>query len=238
MPWAPSSSTWSPRARASWTSHVASVDVGREPLAPGERLLDEVVDLEAGLGAEVRPGAAFFSGRMPLELQAQRRLVEEILHADADPPGAILVGRADPPPRRADLRARRGESRAAPSSATWYGMITCAAKLTRTVTASIPRTASMPARRCSVRRIDDDPAADDRHDMRVEDARGDEVELEDLVADHDGVAGVVAALVADDERDLLGEEVGGLALALVAPLETDDDRRRHQARLSSRDRGP
>jgi hypothetical protein len=49
------------------------------------------------------------------------------------------------------------------------------------------------------------------------------------------VAGVVAALVADDHRDLLREEVGRLALALVVkrprppPLETDDHRRgRHQ----------
>src|SRR3954471_13092566 len=43
------------------------------------------------------------------------------------------------------------------------------------------------------------------------------------------MAGVVAALVADDERRLLGEEVGGLALALVAPLEPDDHGGRHQA---------
>src|SRR5688500_720926 len=45
------------------------------------------------------------------------------------------------------------------------------------------------------------------------------------------MAGVVAALVAHDHRDLLGQEVGRLALALVAPLEPDDDCRRHQQRL-------
>ena len=50
--------------------------------------------------------------------------------------------------------------------------------------------------------------------------------LSDLVAEDDRVAGVVAALVADDDRDLLGEEVGRLALALVAPLEADHDRGR------------
>ncbi len=55
------------------------------------------------------------------------------------------------------------------------------------------------------------------------------MELEDLVAADDGVAGVVAALVADDHRDLLGEEVGGLALALVAPLQPDDHRGGHYA---------
>ena len=77
------------------------------------------------------------------------------------------------------------------------------------------------------RRIDDDAAADHRRDVGIQHARRDEVELEDLVAADDGVAGVVAALVADDHRDLLGEEVGGLALALVAPLEPHDHRSRH-----------
>ena len=83
------------------------------------------------------------------------------------------------------------------------------------------------------RRVHDDPAADHRRDVRIQHARRHEVQLEDLVADHDGVAGVVAALVADDHRDLLGEEVGGLALALVAPLEPDDHGRGHQARHAS-----
>ena len=36
------------------------------------------------------------------------------------------------------------------------------------------------------------------------------------------MAGVVAALVADDGRDVLGQGVGGLAFALVAPLQADD----------------
>ena len=53
----------------------------------------------------------------------------------------------------------------------------------------------------------------------------------------DRVAGVVAALVAHDHGDLLGEEVGGLALALVAPLEADDHGGRHQ-RLNSGRPGP
>ena len=43
----------------------------------------------------------------------------------------------------------------------------------------------------------------------------------------DGVPGVVAALVADDEIRLLRQEVRDLALAFVAPLGTDDGRHRH-----------
>src|SRR5439155_13210958 len=88
------------------------------------------------------------------------------------------------------------------------------------------------------RRVDDDAGPDDRDDVRIEDPRRDEVQLEHLVAEHDGVAGVVAALVADDEVGLLGEEVRGLALALVAPLQPDDDRGRHQARASTESKRP
>ena len=77
--------------------------------------------------------------------------------------------------------------------------------------------------------VDDDAVADDRHDVRIEDAAGHQVQLEDLVADDDGVAGVVAALVAHDEADGLGQQVGRLALALVAPLQADDHGGGHQS---------
>ena len=44
----------------------------------------------------------------------------------------------------------------------------------------------------------------------------------DSPLDDDGVAGVVAPLVADHDLHLLGEQIGQLALALVAPLGADD----------------
>ena len=62
----------------------------------------------------------------------------------------------------------------------------------------------------------------------IEDAAGHQVELEGLGADDDGVAGVVAALVAHDVADALGQEVGRLAFALVAPLQADDHGGGHQ----------
>ena len=61
----------------------------------------------------------------------------------------------------------------------------------------------------------------------VEDARGDQVELELLAVAHDRVAGVVAALEADHEVGPLGEQVGDLPLPLVAPLGADYDYSRH-----------
>ena len=83
-------------------------------------------------------------------------------------------------------------------------------------------------------RVDHDPVADDRGDVRIEHARRRQPELEDLVAVDHRVAGVVAALVAHDHRDLLGQEVGRLALALVAPLQPDDHGGRHQRRQAWR----
>ncbi len=50
-----------------------------------------------------------------------------------------------------------------------------------------------------------------------------------LTADDDRVARVVPALVADHDLHLLGDEVGELALALVAPLRADHDGCGHRA---------
>ena len=80
-------------------------------------------------------------------------------------------------------------------------------------------------------RVDDDAVADDRGDVVVEDPARHQLEREGLPVDHDGVAGVVAALVADDQLHLPGQEVGELALALVAPLGPDDDGCRHASLL-------
>ena len=77
------------------------------------------------------------------------------------------------------------------------------------------------------REVDDHAGAEDAHRVRVEDARRDEMELECSELVHDGMAGVVAALVADDQIRLLREEVRDLALAFVAPLRSDDGGHRH-----------
>ena len=66
------------------------------------------------------------------------------------------------------------------------------------------------------------PVADDRGDVGVEDAARHELEGEGHAVDDDGVPGVVAALVAHDHVHVPGQQVGELALALVAPLGPDD----------------
>src|SRR5437879_11333486 len=66
------------------------------------------------------------------------------------------------------------------------------------------------------------PAVADDAYSALDDARGDLVQHELPRAGIDGVAGVGAALVADDEIGALGEHVHDLPLALVAPLGAGD----------------
>ena len=75
--------------------------------------------------------------------------------------------------------------------------------------------------------VDHDTVADDRDAAGAEDAAGQQVQGVLLVADHDGVAGVVAAVELHDVVDPATEQVGGLAFALVAPLGPDDHNCRH-----------
>ena len=70
--------------------------------------------------------------------------------------------------------------------------------------------------------VDDHAVAEDAGLALVDDARRYEVQGVGLVADFDGVARVVAALIARDEVETLREQVNNLALALVAPLRADD----------------
>ena len=71
-------------------------------------------------------------------------------------------------------------------------------------------------------RIQHDAAGDDARDAGRQNAAGQQRELVNLVADDDGVPGVRAALIANDEVVLAGQPVDDLALGFVAPLQTDD----------------
>jgi len=64
--------------------------------------------------------------------------------------------------------------------------------------------------------------ADDVGGMRVKDTRGQLVERKFAVVTDDGVPGVGPALKADDHIGRLGQEIGDLSLALVAPVCAND----------------
>ncbi len=71
-------------------------------------------------------------------------------------------------------------------------------------------------------RVDDHTVADHRGRIGAEDARGKELELELLTAHHHGVPGVVTAVGFDHVVHPAAQEIRGLALALIAPLGSDD----------------
>ncbi len=69
--------------------------------------------------------------------------------------------------------------------------------------------------------IDHHAVADDRQ-LALHDARRQQSQLVDLALDHQGVAGIVAALETHDDVRPVGQPVDDLTLALVAPLGADN----------------
>ncbi len=73
------------------------------------------------------------------------------------------------------------------------------------------------------REVDDNSISDDRGDRVVENTARHQLQRVALLTDNDGVTSVVAALVSDDHRVFLGQQVDDLGFALVTPLGADDD---------------
>src|SRR5262245_46157398 len=71
-------------------------------------------------------------------------------------------------------------------------------------------------------RVDHTSVAQHANGARPQDAAWHQPQLVRLVAEHERVPGVVAALVAGDDVGALGQGVDDLALALIAPLGADD----------------
>ena len=83
-----------------------------------------------------------------------------------------------------------------------------------------PRNSSISLK--STFRIEHDAVADEVHHAGAKNADGQQVRRVFFVADADGMAGVGAAAIADDDIGVLGEKIDDLALALVSPLQADD----------------
>ncbi len=168
---------------------------------------------------------------------AERRRVEQVLHPEAEPGGAIGVGRPDPAVRRTDLLAvEPGLHRPVERDVVRHDHVGVPADPDLGGVDPAGGEHVELADECF--RVDHDARTDDAGDVRVEHARRGQPELEHLVAQDHGVTRVVATLVADGHRDLLGQEVGRLALALITPLEPDDNGGRHQAATQDVKRPP
>src|ERR1700688_2946407 len=82
-------------------------------------------------------------------------------------------------------------------------------------------------------RINHHAIADDAGALGPQNAAGHELPDEFFSVDDDGVSGIVAAGRASPQPKSLSEHVDNLALALVAPLRSDNDRSSASARLTS-----
>ena len=161
-----------------------------------------------------------------VDLLAQDVLVEQVLHPDAEPRRLVRVAGADAAPGRADLElpelglALLVEELVVRHDQVRVGGDAQAAQVD-------PPAAQLVDLLREHDRVDHHAVPDRAQLAGVEDPRRDQVELEGLAVADDRVAGVVAALEADDEVGLLGEQVHDLPLPLVAPLGADDDHSWH-----------
>ena len=164
-----------------------------------------------------------------LDLAVERRAVGEIHQPDGAPSDLVLVGGTDAAPRRADaerrvcgfadrveLAVQRQDQRRVLGDAQIVGS---------DIDALFLEMGDLVEQRL---RVEHHAIADDRQLSRPHDARGQQRELVGGAIDHQGVAGIMAALEADDDVGLLGQPIDDLALALVAPLGADHDNICHE----------
>ena len=219
-PWAPSKRTCLFSSRAVLTSRLASQMNGSKRSRVAEQLVGHLVRVEHADVVALQQEVLLLQRR--LDLAPQDLLVQQVLHADADARVLVHVARADAAAGGADLvLAELLLVGAVQQQVVRHDEVGVAAH------AQVVAADAAPAQRLDLAeedvRVDDDAVADDAGLGLVEDAGGDEVELELLAVPDDGVAGVVAALEARDHVGLLGQQVGDLAFALVAPLGADND---------------
>src|SRR5690606_34968173 len=155
-----------------------------------------------------------------LDLLAQDVLVEEVLDADADAIDLVGICRADSAAGGTDLTlAEKALGDLVERAVIARDDVGVGADAqTRDVDSAGGEGIELFEENLDV---DNDAVGDHGHDAGRQDAGGQQVQRVLLVADDHGVAGVVAAIELDDVIDTVSEQVGGLALAFIAPLGTD-----------------
>ena len=121
------------------------------------------------------------------------------------------------------IRASPRPLRTSASSAWCHGKIRWAWLLTFSLAQLTPRPSSVSISLNSVGRSTTTPLPITGITCGYSTPRRHQLQRVALVADDDGVAGVVATLVAHDVGVLLGQQVDDLGFALIAPLGSNDD---------------
>ena len=193
-------------------------DAGQHVL---EVAVGEFVGVEAEAVVHLRQDEVLL-GHDVAELLAEDLRVEHVLQADADAGGLVGVGRADAALGRAELVLAQ-----VPLDEAVEFLVV---REDHVGVARDPQLRAIDALGGELVHlgehhdgVDHHAVADHRRDVVVEDARGHQLQGERLAVHHQGVARVVTALVPDDHRHFLGNEVGELPLALITPLGSHHD---------------
>ena len=193
--------------------------VGRvrlESLRVDRDLVADRVRIERSLVAAAQDLAvADCEGRSDLLLQDAE--VEEVLDADTDARRLVCVSRANAATRRADLQRTEADlvlrvEQAVPGHD--HVRIHRDAQTSRRAPTRLERV-ELSTEHLG---INYNAVAEDANLVGLEDAAGQQMELEGLIAMHDRVARIVATLVARHDLESLSEQVDDLAFALIAPL--------------------
>ena len=188
-----------------------SIHSGKRDRPRAERLEDAVVLPDLGL-----------------QLFREELGLHQVGHAQTGARGLVAVGRADAALGRADFRV------ALPHLALFIERAVIRQDEVRAVAdqqvpadldPDLAQTVDLADERD---RIDDDAVADHANFPRPQNAGRDQVQNIFLAAVDDGVSGVVAALAADDDIRLLGQDVDDFAFAFIAPLGADQNRVCHR----------
>ena len=168
-----------------------------------------------------------------VELLLEDLAVEEVLHAQPDARCLVGVGRADAALGRAELVLAQ-----VPLGDAIEGLVIGQDQVRVGGHPQATAIDTTPGEHVDLgqqhRRIDHDAVADHGSDVVVQDPARYQLERELLaVRGDEGVAGVVAALIAHHDVHLLGEQVGEPTLPLIPPLGADHDGRGHESLLQA-----
>ena len=188
-------------------------------------LLDDPVGVEGQPVVDLREDQVLLA-QDHVELLAEDLRVEQVLDAQPDPSGLVAV-------RGSDAALRRAQ-RVLPEEPLGHLLELQVVRHDQVGVAGHDQARDVDAQRAELghlfdqmARVHDHAAGDHGRDVVIEDARRDELELQQAPLGDHRVARVVAALIADDEVHPVGEVVDRLALALVPPLGPEHDRGWH-----------
>ena len=213
--------------------HEAGVDDhGPQPVGVPEQLVDDLVDRNGAAVVDLDE-QVILDVEGALDLLAQDVLVEQVLHADAEAVDLVGVGGADPAARGADLPLAEKALGHLVHRAVVRGddVGVGADEQLRDVDAARTQSVEFTEQHLDV---DDDAVGDDGGHPLGQNAARQQVQRVFLIADNDGVAGVITTVELDDVVDAAGEQIGGLTFSFIAPLGADDNDGRHGWSLRDR----